>query len=334
VLRGKRWDGITSSPERIEDDDVADLSVVLATEDVETIERGLASLCAQTARGRIEVVLVSLSGETLDVDRGRLDGFAGHRLVEPGVAVSLAAGRALGVRAARARYVHIGETHAFPHPDWAERIIESLDETWTAIVSGLENANANGAISWANLLTDYGPWLAHLPGGEIGSTPPYNTAFERSFALQAVDVSEDAFSGGYDLMALLRDGGHRILFQPAARIDHVNVSRASQWLGQRYTAARARAGLRCRDWPKSRRLAYALATPLIPVILAARLARPLLAAERAWRLPRLTAPAMLVGLAAAACGELTAFITGESPEVARRADEFELNKVRYGGMRP
>ena len=333
-MQGEGWGGITSRPERIEDENAADLSVVLATDDVETIDRGLASLCAQTARRRIEVVLVSLSGETLHVDRGQLDGFAGHRLVEPGVVVSLAAGRALGVRAARAPYIHIGETHAFPHPDWAERIIESVDERWTAIVSGLENANADGAISWANLLTDYGPWLSHLPGGEIASTPPYNTAFERSFALQAVDVSEDAFAAGYDLMALVRHGRHRVLFQPAARVDHINVSRVSHWLDQRYTGARARAGLRSRDWPWARRFAYALAAPLIPLILAARLARPLLAAERAWRLPRLTAPAMLVGLAASACGELTAFISGESPDVARRADEFELNKVRYSGIEP
>jgi hypothetical protein len=112
------------------------------------------------------------------------------------------------------------------------------------------------------------------------------------------------------------------------------VSRASHWLGQRYTAARARAGLRSRDWPRSRRLAYALAVPLIPLILAARLARPLVAAERARRLPRLTAPAMLVGLAAAAAGELTAFVRGESPEVARKADEFELHKLRYSGLTP
>jgi hypothetical protein len=147
-------------------------------------------------------------------------------------------------------------------------------------------------------------------------------------------VSEDAFAAGYDLMALVRDGRHRVLFQPAARIDHVNVSRVSHWLDQRYTGARARAGLRSRDWPWARRFAYALAAPLIPLILAARLARPLMAAERAWRLPRLTAPAMLVGLTAAACGELTAFITGENPEVARRADEFELNKIRYSRTRP
>jgi Glycosyl transferase family 2 len=324
---------MTSSLESVDHTDAADLSVVLATEDAETIGRTLASLRAQTARDRIEVVLISLSGEMLRVDPSQLDGFAGHRLVEPGFVVSLAAGRAMGVRAARAPYIHIAETHAFPQPDWAERIVESLDGPWTAIVSGLGNANPDGAISWANLVTDYGPWLAHLPGGEIATSPPYNTAFERSFALRAVDLSEDAFSGGYDLTALLRDGGHRITFQPTARIDHANVSLVRYWLGQRYTAARARAALRSRDWPWARRAVYAVAAPLIPVILVARLARLIVAAERAERLPRLTAPAIFVGLAAQACGEFAAFILGAGPEVGRRADEFELHKLRYTGMR-
>ena len=66
-MRREGWDGITSSPERTDGDHAADLSVVLATADMESIDRGLASLCAQTAGGRIEVVLVSLSGGTLCV---------------------------------------------------------------------------------------------------------------------------------------------------------------------------------------------------------------------------------------------------------------------------
>jgi hypothetical protein len=323
---------MTSRLQRNQDCQPADLSVVLATDDAETIEAALASLRAQTARGRIEVVVVSLAGCPLGIDRGWLDGFARYRLVVPTTQVSLAVGRAMGVRAARAPYVHIGETHAFPRQDWAEQLIRSLDGGWTAIVSGLENANPERAISWANLLADYGPWLAHLPAGEIGSTPPYNTAFERSFALDAVDLSEDAFSGGFDLGALLRDGGHRIAFQPAAQLDHVNVALARYWLPQRYIAARARAGRRSREWSWARRAAYALGTPLIPVILAARLARPFLAAKRTGRLPRLTAPALIVGLAAQACGEFAAFVAGARPADARRADAFELHKVRYAEM--
>ena len=309
-----------------------DLSVVLAAEDLGTLGRGLKALAAQTSRERIELVLVSLSGEPFAVEPGELDAFAGHQLVHTAAGGSLAEGRALGVRTARGRYVHLGETHAFPDPEWAERIIDSIDPKWTAIVAGIENANPDGAISWANLLIDYGRWSTDLPGGEIDSTPPYNTAFERSFAFHALEVSADAFSPGFDLTGLLRREGLRILFQPTARISHVNVSVAAHWLGQRYTAARMRAGMRCRGWPWYRRLGYAIGSPLIPAVLAVRLAPTVAAVRRARRLPPLTFPAILVGLAAVACGELAGFVGGEDSEVVRRADSFELYKVRYTTM--
>jgi hypothetical protein len=306
-----------------------DLSVVLAAEDTGTLERGLRALAAQTSRERIELVLVSLSGEPFAFDAGELDAFAGHQLVHTPPGASLAEGRALGVRAARGRYVHIGETHAFPEPEWAERVIDSFDPKWSAIVAGIENANPDGAISWANLLIDYGRWSTDLPGGEIDSTPPYNTAFERSFALHALEISTDAFAPGFDLTGLLRSEGLRILFQPAARIAHVNVSVAAHWLGQRYTGARMRAGMRCRGWPLHRRLVYAVGSPLIPVLLAARLAPTYVTVRRARSLPALTVPAILVGLAAVAGGELAGFVGGEDAAVVRRADSFELHKIHY-----
>lgn len=311
------------------DDPAYDLSVVLATEDARTIERTLASLRAQTGRDRLEVVLVSLSGEALRLESAQLEGFGGHQLVDAGAPLSLAAGRAFGVRAAHGRYVHIGETHAFPHPDWAERIIESFDERWSAIVSGIENANPDGAISWANLLIDYGPWLTYRPAGEIESSPPYNTAFERSFALRALELTPDAFAPGYDLAALFRRGGHRILFQPAATVAHVNVSLASHWLHQRFTAAQMHAGLRSGHWSRSRRLVYVLGSPLIPAVLATRIAPFVVAARREWKLPFLTAPAILLGLVARATGEAAGFAFGADEKVAHRADSYELHKVRY-----
>src|SRR5207302_8559365 len=115
------------------------------------------------------------------------------------------------------------------------------------------------------LLIDYGRWSTDLPAGEIDSTPPYNTAFERSFALRALEISADAFAPGFDLTGLLRKEGRRILFQPAARIAHVNVPDAAHSLGQRRAAARMRAGMRCRSWPLYRRLGYAIGSPLIPL---------------------------------------------------------------------
>ena len=309
------------------------LSVVLATDELATIARGLAALRAQTARDKLELVLVSLAAEPLGAGSADLSAFACHQVVEPGTTISLAAGRALGVRAARAPYIHVGETHAFPHPDWAARIIDSLSEQWTVVVSGLVNANPEGAISWANLLIDYAPWLADVTAGEIARTPPYNAAFEVGFARSAVDLSGDVFSPGYDLTALVRSRRGRILFVPTAKVEHVNVSLASYWLAQRYTVARARAGFRSRSWSWARRAVYVATAPLIPVVLAARLARPARATMRARRLPALTLPAILVGLVASVCGEVAAFVSGPSAAVERRAELMEIHKLRYTRMR-
>ena len=305
------------------------LSVVLATDRVETIDRALAALRAQTASDRIELVLVSLLGERLALDPEDLQVFGSWQIVVPEPRVSLAAGRAAGVRAARAPFVHIGETHAFPRPEWAATLIASLGADWSAVASGLGNANPRSVISWSNLIVDYGPWLDHLPAGEITRVPPYNTAFERGFALAALARAEDAFSPGFDVSAMLRTEGHGIMFQPAATLDHVNVSVARHWLAQRDVGAYVRTAERSRDWGRGRRLAYVLAGPLIPAVLSARLVHPFLAARRTGRLPKLTAPAMLLGVVAVACGEVAAFARGLSPEKARQADTFELHKCDF-----
>ncbi len=310
----------------------ADLSVVLATDRLETIARPLACLRAQTARHRLEVVLVSLSGEPLGVDLDELVDFAAYRLVEPPAAMSLPAGRAAGVRAAGAPFVLVGETHAFPHPDLAERLLDVLGPPWTAVISGFGSANPDGAISWSNLIADYGPWLDDLPGGEIDHCPPYNTAFERAFAVQVVERNQQAFAAGFDTVRELHAGGHRIFFQPAAKVDHVNVSIPEVWLRQRFVAGRAQAGIRTHGWTWRRRLVYALGSPLLPAVLVTRCVRPFIAARRAHQLPRLTAPALVVGVVATVAGELTTFVLGASPAAQERADDFELHKVEYTKM--
>jgi hypothetical protein len=243
--------------------------------------------------------------------------------------LALAEGRAAGVRAAGAPFVHIGETHAFPRPDWAATLIASLGEEWAAVVSGLGNANPRSVISWSNLIVDYGPWLDHLPAGEIARVPPYNTAFERRFAFAALARGDEVFSPSFDVSAVLRAEGHGIMFQPAATLDHVNVSVARHWLAQRYVGAYVRTAERARDWRRGRRLAYVLAGPLIPGVLSARLVQPILAARRTGQLPRLTALAMLLGVVAAASGEVAAFARGIDPEKARLAETFELHKCDF-----
>jgi hypothetical protein len=305
------------------------ISVVLATDRLETASRTLECLCAQTIRDRIELVLVSTSGEPLGIAPDGLAGFARHVLIEPGIPLSLPAGRAAGLRAAQAPLVFVAETHGFPHPTMAERLIAALQHPWTTAVPGFCNANPDGPVSWSNLIGDYGPWLDALTHGERATCPPYNTVFQRSFAVDALERDENAFAPGYDLVARLRAGGHRIVGEPTAQLDHVNVSLRRAWLPQRFVAGRSQAAVRVRKWSLSRRAVYALGSPLLPFVLLGRCARPFVAARRSHRIPWLTAPALIAGVLAVAAGELTAFVAGGPHEVHEAADEYELHKVEY-----
>lgn len=200
------------------------MSAVLATDNLETAYRTLECLRAQTIRDRIEIVLVSTSGEPLGIASDELAGFAAHVLVEPEAPLSLPSGRAAGIHATQAPLVFVAETHAYPHPDMAERLLAAMRPPWTTVVPGFCNANPDGAVSWSNLISDYGPWLDALPGGERPTCPPYNTVFQRSFAIEELERDENAFAPGFDLVARLRAGRHHILGEPAAQLDHVNVS--------------------------------------------------------------------------------------------------------------
>jgi hypothetical protein len=305
------------------------MSAVLATDRLETASRTLECLRRQTIRDRLEIVLVSTSGEPLGIAPDELAGFATHVLVEPDAPLSLPLGRAAGIRAARAPLVFVAETHGFPHPEMAERLVAAIQPPWTAAVPGFCNANPDGAVSWSNLIADYGPWLDAMPGGERGTCPPYNTVFHRSFAVEALERDEEALAPGYDLVAMLRAGGHRIFGEPAAQLDHVNVSLRRTWLRQRFLAGRSQAAVRVRSWSRLRRAAYALGSPLLPFVLLGRCARPFSAARRVHRIPWLTAPALVAGVVVVAAGELTAFVAGGSPDVHEAADQFELHKVAY-----
>jgi hypothetical protein len=305
------------------------MSAVLATDRLETASRTFECLRRQTIRDRLEVVLVSTTGEPLGIAPEELAGFAAHVLVEPEAPLSLPLGRAAGIRAARAPLVFVAETHGFPHPEMAERLLAALQPPWTAAVPGFCNANPDGAVSWSNLICDYGSWLAALPGGEHATCPPYNTVFQRSFLVEALERDEEALAPGYDLVASLRAGGHRILGEPTAKLDHVNVSLRRTWLRQRFIAGRTQAAVRVRSWSRPRRAAYAFGSPLLPFVLLSRCVRPYRAARRVHRAPWLTAPALVAGVLFVAAGELTGFVAGGSPEVHRTADEIELHKVAY-----
>jgi hypothetical protein len=310
------------------------LSVILVTDQYRTIRPVVARLRAQAARARLEIVLVVPAGHTLEPEPGALEGFGGVRCVEVPSIVPLSTARVAGIHAATAPVVVIGETHSFPLTGWAEALIEAHAGPWAVVVPAFVNANPESALSWAAFIRDYGLWVEGLPAGPLGTVPAYNTAMKRDVLLTLDGRLEDLISHGEALIESLRAAGHRACFHPAAAIEHANVSRLWAWIAQRFVTGRVLGASRARRWSLTRRLLYLCGAPLIPAVIVGRLSASVRQVLRTRRPPAGTLAALALGAVVSAAGETVSYLLGGGTDQVRRADEYELFKLRYTALPP
>ena len=305
------------------------ISVVLTTDCYETIRPVVHCLRAQTVKDQLELVIVAPDRGSLNLDESELRELAGVRVVEVGSIEPFPAARAAGVREASAPVVVIGETHSYPAPDWAEALIKAHGQRWAVVAPGFGNANPDGALSWAIFLLDYGRWFGGLPAGEITVAPTHNASYKREVLLALGPALETALSHDDQLILYFHARGHRSYFEPAAKIDHLNISRPGPWLEERFLCGLLIAAHRVARWPWHRRLLYMAGAPLIPIVVLSRTWKGMRLALRQERLPAGTIPAILVGAVIAAVGEAVGYARSAGRAAELQMTEYELHKVRY-----
>ena len=306
------------------------ISVILPTDTYATIRPVIDRLRRQTVHDRIEVVLVTPSAEAMRGVEAHFADFAAIRIVESPIA-NLADARAVGIRAATAPFVFLGETHSYPDPDLAEILIGRLSGSWPACIPAFSNANPNGPWSGAGFLCDYGLWMEERPAGEIQAAPLYNAAYRRPVLLELGDELASAFAHGDQLSIMLRAAGHQVYFEPSAKLAHVNIAQPWHWIKERYLAGLLIANARSRRWPLSRRLFYLLGSPLIPLVLLWRLLPAIRRSKREAPLTSMTMPLVGLGMVLKAIGEFAGY-AGAPPEHAEEAmTEYEVHKLAYAG---
>lgn len=310
----------------------ARMSVVLVTDRFRTIRRVLARLREQTVKEQLEVVIVIPSGSREGDDTPSFEGFASFQIVEVPTVHPMPVSRATGIRAATAPIVFLGETHSFPGPALAEKLIAAHDGDWDAVVPGIANANPENALSWGSFLIDYGMWNETLPSGQIGGGPSWNVAYKRSVLAEVDDRLELAMEHGDELALWFHGRGGRAYFEPAARLEHANVSKRGSWIEQRYLCGLLVANARKQRWGVGKRLLYVAASPLIPAVIMYRLRKTLKSLISNRTLSVTGLGAVLLGAIVRTAGEVVGYTRGAGAEAQPRMDEFELHKLTFTSM--
>ena len=309
----------------------AALSYVVVTDRYRTIRRLVDCLRAQTARRELEVVIVAPTGAGADLSQVPPDEFAGVRIVEQESIWPMSTARAAGVRAATAPIVFLGETHSFPHPEFARVIMDAASAQWDVLVPALENANPENAISWSNFVMDYGSWHRDLPSGAIEGGPTWNVAYRRSVLMELEADLARMLSHGDDLAVAFRAANRTTVFAPTAIVGHVNVSQPRWWFEQRYLCGLMIGDSRRRRWSAKKRLLYVAASPLIPAVVLARLGPAIFGGSRGG-MPWTAIPTLFAGAVFRAMGEAVAYARGALPASQTRMDEYELHKLDFTSL--
>jgi hypothetical protein len=311
-----------------------ELSIILLTPDnFETIRRTIHCLSLQTAKDRMEIVIVAPSAEELKLDPSELQGFEQYRIVEIGKIDSIGSAYAAGVRKASGRVIALSEEHSFPQKGWAEALLLAHQKPWAAVGPTIGNANPDNLVSWADLYIGYGTWLEPIQEGIVSHLPGHNSSYKRDLLLEYGSALEPMMEAESILHWDLVRKGHKLYLQPAAKTLHTNFARipiffaAQFYNGRQFAASRAQN----ESWSFSKKIFYSAASPLIPLVRFWRILKNHRAAQK--KEPFLRAlPALLAGLIVDGAGQLIGFTFGDG-QSARKMVELEFHRIERNKKR-
>ena len=302
--------------------------VIITPDRFDTIRRAIAHLRAQSVRDQLEVVIVAPSAEELEADDLELAPFQSVQVVEVGHLGSVGEANAAGVRRARAPVVAFVEEHSYPHPGWAEALIRKHRQPWAAIGPVMSNANEDSLVAWADFVIAYGPWMDPSRGGVRNFLPGHNSSYKGELLLEYGPELGYMLESEIILHSDLRNKGHQLYLEPAAKISHLNFEKLSAWTRSQYWSGRAFAASRSEHWPLHRRLLYAAAGPAIPLVRLRRILGQLRGHGRPSLPYPAVLPALLFGLATSAAGETIGYARGAG-DAMEQLCELEFHRVRH-----
>ena len=307
-------------------------TVVLATSQVNrSIRHVVAHVRRQSVAARLELIAVAATeadaAELVRLGDGETETLQSVRTVATNNEITnVDAEAARGILLAKGPVTCVIEDHAYPEPDWVERLVDAYrgEEPVGAAGSIVQNANPRSPLSRMNLMIAYGSWLEPLAPGET-PVANHNVSYRTDAVREYGESLAARISRAGTIMSDLQRRGFALKVIRAARVHHVNPSRLLSSVKLRFDGGRLYGSAKADEgrWGKGKRWAYfALSPAIFPLRL--NLLRPKLAAGAGWT----GLPAVAMGLALDAVGQGVGFAFGPGGS-ARRLEAFELGRLRH-----
>jgi Glycosyl transferase family 2 len=276
----------------------------------------LAALTTQRGGIAYEILVLDRCGEKVREEIRRRFSQPEIRVIPVEGYPSIPKLRAIGMDAARGRMIGILEDHCNVPPTWFQSIERAHRAGHRAIGSGVENGAVDRVIDWGVFFCEYAKFMPPVQGG-TGVEIPGNCAVYDREALDLVGPAIKQEVWESFIHKRLAEEGVGFFCDPEMTVEHKREFPFSYFMSQRYHYSRSFAGMRLNNAPLSRRLVYAVATPLLPPLLLWRMATTIRRKGRRTKEFLLAVPVISIFLLSWAWGELVGALAGPGDSLAR-----------------
>lgn len=218
--------------------------------------------------------------------------------------------RAAGVRASRGAIVAATEDQCIPPPRWCANIVASHAAHPAAAIGGpVEKCRPDSLLNWAVYLREFGEYTPPLAEGPSPALTDCNVTYKRA----ALDTIAELWHHEFhepQVHGTLRAAGHILWLAPALATEHQRSLTLGFALRERYRFGRLFGRLRLPSLHIGLRALLILASPLLPVLLTARVLLRALAKRKYIGVTLLALPYLLLFSAAWSWGEFVAYLAG------------------------
>ena len=286
----------------------AAFSVVIASfRDLDVLAASIDSLLPQCRDHGAELLVARGRREPAERFRRVTEGC---RVVDADAGDDIPRLRGRGLAAATADWVALTEDHCVADPGWLRALAASSGAGADVLGGAMGNAHRERRTDCGAFFSEYG-FFGAVVNVAPSSGPPLVTGANVAYHRRVVaNVADWAQEGCWEnvIHDRLHAAGHAFRLVPDARVRQNLRYAFGAFSRDRFEHGRDFAATRARSLPAWRRAAYAAAAPLLPVLLAQRIARATDPVERPFFVRAL--PATLSFLAAWSAGEAVGYLFG------------------------
>lgn len=281
--------------------------IVVCYQAAATIERCLEALVPQRSDAVEVLVVDSGTDATAEIVARR---FPEVRLVRSATRLEPGAARNAGIAAAHGELIGFVDADCVAAPDWAERVLAAHRDAAPVIGGTIDLAWPRGALATALYVCEFNQWLPGAPPGPMRDIPTCNLSIKRWALEHYGPFRERGYSSDTAFNWKLARDGVPPRLDPHIRVAQLMAPTLRGFVRKQLMHGRAFARMRVAEerLATPHRLAYAMLSPGLPLLLGWRLVRRV--RERAQDgLPLVrSAPLVLLGLCLWSAGELVGYL--------------------------